>query len=118
MDSLHSIMPKHKKGKHLSLEERVIIQTRLKDRCSIRAIARELACSPSTISYEIRRGTVSLYHGKQKRYKADHGQSVYQSNRSHCGRKSDFLKKLISSNMSINISLKMAGRLTYVLIVV
>ena len=104
MDSLHSIMPKHKKGKHLSLEERVIIQTRLKDNCSIRAIARELACSPSTISYEVRRGTVSLYHGKQKRYKADHGQSVYQSNRSHCGRKSDFLK--------------MAGRLTYVLIVV
>ena len=64
MDSLHSIMPKHKKGKHLSLEERVIIQTRLKDNCSIRAIARELACSPSTISYEVRRGTVSLYHGK------------------------------------------------------
>ncbi len=93
MDSLHSIMPKHKKGKHLSLEERVIIQTRLKDNCSIRAIARELACSPSTISYEVRRGTVSLYHGKQKRYKADRGQSVYQSNRSHCGRKSDFLKK-------------------------
>jgi len=25
MDSLHSIMPKHEKGKHLSLEERVII---------------------------------------------------------------------------------------------
>jgi len=25
MDSLHSIMPKHEKGKYLSLEERVII---------------------------------------------------------------------------------------------
>ncbi|MCP9318154.1 IS30 family transposase, partial [Lactobacillus helveticus] len=47
-------------------------------------------CSPSTISYEVRRGTVSLYHGKQKRYK---GQSVYQINRRHCGRKSAFLKK-------------------------
>ncbi|MZR06709.1 IS30 family transposase, partial [Lactobacillus helveticus] len=81
------------KGKHLSFEERVIIQTRLKDGCSIRAIARELGCSPSTISYEVRRGTVSLYHGKQKRYKADQGQSVYQINRRHCGRKSDFLKK-------------------------
>ncbi|MGL4705298.1 MAG: IS30 family transposase, partial [Enterococcus faecalis] len=31
--------------------------------------------------------------GKQKRYKADQGQSVYQINRRHCGRKSDFLKK-------------------------
>ncbi|MCT3412804.1 IS30 family transposase, partial [Lactobacillus helveticus] len=48
---------------------------------------------PSTISYEVRRGTVSLYHGKQKRYKADQGQSIYQINRRHCGRKSAFLKK-------------------------
>ena len=63
MDSLHSIMPKHKKGKHLSLEERVIIQTRIKDGFSLRAIARELCCSPSTISYEVRRGTVTLYRG-------------------------------------------------------
>ena len=93
MDSLHSTMNQHLKGKHLSFEERVIIQTRLKDGCSIRAIARELGCSPSTISYEVRRGTVSLYHGKQKRYKADQGQSVYQINRCHCGRKSAFLKK-------------------------
>ena len=93
MDSLHSIMPEHQKGKHLSFKQRVIIQTRLKDGCFIRAIARELCCSPSTISYEVRRGTVTLYRGKQKRYKADHGQSVYQTNRRHCGRKSDFLKK-------------------------
>ena len=93
MDSLHSIMPKHKKGKHLSLEERVIIQTRIKDGFSLRAIAREIGCSPSTISYEIKRGTVLLYHGKQKRYKAERGNEVYQANRRHCGRKSDFLKK-------------------------
>ncbi|MCT0165491.1 IS30 family transposase, partial [Lactobacillus helveticus] len=94
MDFLYSAMNQHVKGKHLSFEERVIIQTRLKDGCSIRAIARELGCcSPSTISYEVRRGTVSLYHGKQKRYKADQGQSVYQINQRHCGRKSDFLKK-------------------------
>ena len=66
MNSLHSIMPKHKKGKHLSLEERVIIQTRIKDGFSLRAIAREIGCSPSTISYEIKRGTVLLYHGKHR----------------------------------------------------
>ncbi|MCT0165432.1 helix-turn-helix domain-containing protein, partial [Lactobacillus helveticus] len=63
MDSLHSAMNHHVKGKHLSFEERVIIQTRLKVGCSIRAIARELGCSPSTISYEVKRGTVELYHG-------------------------------------------------------
>lgn len=93
MDSLYSTMNQRIKGKHLSFEERVIIQTRIKDGFSLRAIARELGCSPSTISYEVKRGTVSLYHGKQRRYKADHGQSVYQANRYHCGRKSDFLKK-------------------------
>ena len=93
MDSLYSTMNQRIKGKHLSFEERVIIQTRIKDGFSLRAIARELGCSPSTISYEVKRGTVSLYHGKQSRYKADHGQSVYQANRYHCGRKSDFLKK-------------------------
>ena len=37
MDSLHSTMNQHVKGKHLSFEERVIIQTRLKDGCSILA---------------------------------------------------------------------------------
>ena len=93
MDSLYSTMNQRIKGKHLSFEERVIIQTRIKDGFSLRAIAREPSCSPSTISYEVKRGTVSLYHGKQRRYKADHGQSVYQANRYHCGRKSDFLKK-------------------------
>ena len=54
MDSLHFTMNQHVKGKHLSFEERVVIQTRLKDGCSIRAIARELSCSPSTISYEVK----------------------------------------------------------------
>ena len=95
MDSLHSIMDKRKKGTHLSLEERVIIQTRLKDHCSLCSIAREIGCSPSTIHYEIKRGTVKLYHGNIKRYKAQQGQSVYQNHRQHCGRKSDFLKKHI-----------------------
>ncbi|MDB6228232.1 IS30 family transposase [Lactobacillus amylovorus] len=93
MDSLYSTMNQRIKGRHLSFEERVIIQTRIKDGFSLRATARELGCSPSTISYEVKRGTVSLYHGKQRRYKADHGQSVYQANRYHCGRKSGFLKK-------------------------
>ena len=71
MDSLYSTMNQRIKGKHLSFEERVIIQTRIKDGFSLRVIARELDCSPSTISYEVKRGTVSLYHGKQRRYKAD-----------------------------------------------
>ena len=53
MDSLCFTMNQRIKGKHLSFEERVIIQTRIKDGFSLRAIARELGCSPSTISYEV-----------------------------------------------------------------
>lgn len=93
MDSLHSTMNQHVKGKHLSFEERVIIQLRLKDGYSLRAIARELNCSPSTISYEVKRGTVKLYHGKVKKYKATQGHDAYKAHRKNCGRKSDFLRK-------------------------
>ena len=81
MDSLYSIMNQRIKDKHLSFEERVIIQTRIKDGFSLRAIARELGCSPSTIRYEVKRGTASLYHVKQRRYKAVHCHSVYPANR-------------------------------------
>ncbi len=117
MDSLHFTMNQHVKGKHLSFEERVVIRTRLKDGYSIRAIARELGCSPSTISYEVKRCTVSLYHGKQQRYKAEHGQSVYQINRRHCGRKSDFLKKANFISYVIKLFLRTVGHLTFVPIV-
>src|SRR5699024_185644 len=66
---------------------------RLKDGYSLRAIARELNCSPSTISYEVKRGTVKLYHGKVKKYKATQGHDAYKAHRKNCGRKSDFLRK-------------------------
>ncbi|WP_155761849.1 helix-turn-helix domain-containing protein, partial [Lactobacillus gasseri] len=41
MDSLHSTMNRHVKGKHLSFEERVIIQLRLKIGCSLRDMSVE-----------------------------------------------------------------------------
>ncbi|WP_236173976.1 helix-turn-helix domain-containing protein, partial [Lactobacillus delbrueckii] len=60
---------------------------------SNRAIARELNCSPSTVGYELKRGTVSVYTGNVKRYKAVEGQSTYELHRSECGRKSLFLRR-------------------------
>ena len=71
----------HKKGKHLSYEDRMLIQIRLKDGYSLRAIARELTCSPTTISNEIKRGSTLLYNGTKRRYKASRGQKVYEENR-------------------------------------
>lgn len=93
MDSIYSNTIAHVKGKHLSFEERIIVQIRLKDGYSKRAIAREIGCSPSTIVYEVRRGLVDLYHGKQQRYKADQGQNSYDKHRRNCGRKSALLEK-------------------------
>ena len=62
------------KGKHLSFEERVIIQTRIKD--GLLHVNLVVPRPPSAIKSE-----------------AVHGQSVYQANRYHFGRKSGFLKK-------------------------
>lgn len=72
---------KHIKGKHLTYEERVIIQTRLKDGRSINKIAKEIGCAPNTVRNEIKRGTQILYNGNIKRYKADKGQERYEGNR-------------------------------------
>ncbi|SDW39594.1 Helix-turn-helix domain-containing protein [Lachnospiraceae bacterium KHCPX20] len=65
MDQLHSTTALHQKGKHLSYEERVIIQLRVKDNFSIRAIAAEIGFLPTTVSNEIKRGTVTLYNGHE-----------------------------------------------------
>lgn len=92
MDQLNTTT-EHQKGKHLTFEERVIIQTRLKDQCSYRKIADEIGCSPNTVRNEIKRGTVSLYNNHVQRYKATVGQAVYDENRKACGRHYDVLVK-------------------------
>lgn len=93
MDHLHSNINTHQKGKHLNFEDRIIIQVLHKQDKSLRAIAKELNCSPSTIMYELQRGQIDLYHGKKQRYDAKTAQAKYQSNRANCSRKSDFLAK-------------------------
>ena len=45
-----------KKGAHLTFEERVIIQTRLRDKQSYRSIAREIGCCVNTGRNEGKRG--------------------------------------------------------------
>lgn len=93
MDHLHSTTTEHRKGKHLSYEERVVIQTRLKDGWTPNRIAREIGCAPNTVRNEIKRGTVSLYRGNVFRYKASAGQAAYEKNRAACCRHYDFLEK-------------------------
>lgn len=93
MDHLNSTTYSHIKGKHLTFAERVIIELRCKDKCSIRSIAREIGCSPTTVSNEIKRGTVLLYRGHVKRYKALAGQKAYENNKHKGGRKYAYLSR-------------------------
>ena len=64
MDYVYSTTTKHEKGKHLSYDERVLIQIRLKDGWSANKIAKEIGCAPNTVRNEIRRGTVKRYKAK------------------------------------------------------
>ena len=94
MDQLQSttITP-HRKGAHLTIVERAIIQTRLKDGHSLRSIAREIGCAVNTVRNEIKRGKVLLYNGRVLRYRAIDGQATYEVNRENCGRKIAALQK-------------------------
>ena len=93
MDYDYSTTASHIKGKHLSYDDRHTIQLRLKDGHSIRSIAREIGCSPSTVSNEIKRGTVFLYNGSVHRYKAKAGQKAYEEHKASSGRRYDFVSK-------------------------
>lgn len=75
-----------RKHKHLSFEERMTIQIRLKDGYSAYKIAKELGRASNTIRNEIARGTVSqIKQGKLvSMYLADAGASVYGEHRKNC----------------------------------
>ena len=78
----------HRKGQHLTSEERHIIEVRFnKDKLSIYSIAKELGRPYNTVKNEIARGTVLQCNCKVSRYKADAGYSVYLEHRQECRRK-------------------------------
>jgi IS30 family transposase len=79
-----------RKGQHLSLSERIEIQTLHRLGHSNRSIARILKRSHSTINSEIKRGTanqVKQVNGKKiyrRQYFAETGQAVYEKHRQNC----------------------------------
>ena len=81
-----TINTNRERGKHLNFEDRCSIKVFRKLKYSMRRIADELNCSPSTIMYELRRGTGER-NGARRRfpeYSARHGQNQYEANRSCC----------------------------------
>ena len=77
----------HRKGQHLSSEERHDIEVHLRDGWSTYKIAKHLGRPYNTIKNEIQRGTVLLYDGKVSRYKAKAGEEQYRKNRRSSTRK-------------------------------
>ena len=85
---------KHEKGKHLSYEDYVVIELRIKDGWKANAIAeKELHCSANTVRNIIKKGMTPLYNGKVFRFKAKTAWAAYQENRRHSRRKIDALEK-------------------------
>ena len=76
----------HERGKHLTFEDRLTIKIFKKLGYSIRAIASNLNCSPSTVMYELRRGTGERNgnRGRHPEYSAKRGQDNYSRNRTRC----------------------------------
>ena len=89
MDQTYSItnVTERKRGQHLRAEDRGAIQALKKHGLSNREIARTIHCSPSTVGYELRRGTPE-YSGRGRRsgYSAKRGAAIYKTNRSRCHR--------------------------------
>ena len=80
MDNLN-YTTEHRKGQHLLNKERYEIEVRLNDVRSIYKIAKYLGRAYNTINDEVERGTVTLYNGKVKRYKADQAYQFLYSRR-------------------------------------
>ena len=88
MDHINTITvtPNRERGQHLKFEDRCSIKIFQKLGYSLRSIANAIDCSPSTVMYELRRGTGERKgtHGRFPAYSARRGQANYEINRSRC----------------------------------
>lgn len=83
MDHLHST----------TTEQRVLIQTHLKDGWCPNKIDKEIGCAPSTVRKEVKRSTVALYKENFFRCKAAE-QATYEQNRQVGCQHYNFLEKV------------------------
>ena len=81
-----TITPNRERGQHLTFGDWVSIRIFLNLKYSYRRIAEELNCSPSTVMYEVKRGTGERKgsRGRYPIYSPKRGQALYETNRSRC----------------------------------
>ena len=74
-----------KSGKHLTLDERGMIQALQREGKSLRAIAEVIGCAHTTVMYELQRGTPARTHSKGRApvYTAKRGQKTYEIHRAN-----------------------------------
>ena len=110
-----------KRGQHLGAEERGAIKALKAQGFSNRAIARAINCSPSTVGYELKRGTLPYSgRGRKPTYSPKLGSAVYKANRSRCRRPLSITKdshfvrwmaeKIKNSRWSIDVCVGYARR--------
>ena len=82
------------RGQHLNFEDRVSIKIYRQQGHSLRSIADAIGCSPSTVMYELRRGTGTRNGSKGRfpSYSAKRGQANYKANRDRCHRNAKAIK--------------------------
>jgi len=107
-----TIAPERKRGQHLGQEERGAIQQLNKQGYSLRAIVKEVNCSPSTVMNELRRGTPSRksHRGRRPEYSAKRGRAVYEANRTRCRRHHHIVRCSNFIQWVVNKSENTAGR--------
>lgn len=85
MDHIHSntIENVRTSSRHLSLEERGLIQALHRQWLSLRDNAAEVGCAHTTVFYALRRGTPERKskHGRAPQYMAKRGHKAYAKNR-------------------------------------
>ena len=81
-----TVSAERKRGQHLGPEERGAIKALAKQGLGVGAIARNIGCAPSTIHYELRRGTPARKSSKGKApgYSPKLAEAVYKANRMVC----------------------------------
>lgn len=97
---------------HLTEFDRGQIQALRKQGKTLQAIADEIGCHKSTISRELKRGSVTQRRSDLTEYQAyfaEVGQRIYESNRSRCGAK----YKLVQASEFIQYAVEMrrSGRI-------
>ena len=101
------------KGKHLTIDNRRLIERWKNENMSNRKIAGLLGKAPQTINNEVKRGTTLQQVRKglyKKVYSADYAQTVYQTNRKQSVKKIILTKEMKEKIFVLKLSVRLMAK--------